>query len=330
MKSVAIGIDIGGTNTKYGIADREGSILASASLPTRGYPEAADYVKAMYEAIQTLVSGLGEMVEIKGIGIGAPNANYYKGTIEQAPNLQWRGVVPLAAMFHSYLDVPVILTNDANAAAIGEMIYGGAKGLRDFVVITLGTGVGSGFIVNGGLVYGHDGFAGEFGHVTAVRGGRLCTCGRRGCVETYASARGVVLSVQEELSGSQEESPLRHILPEHITPKEVFEAAEAGDPIAIRAFEYTGKILGEALSDLVAYTSPEAIFMFGGVAKAGHWILEPTKRHMEANLLNIYQNKVKIIPSHLPESDAAILGASSLVWKEISEPAASTQPKVNI
>ncbi|MEL6670674.1 MAG: ROK family protein [Bacteroidota bacterium] len=319
MKSIAVGIDIGGTNTKYGLVDPEGELLAASSMSTIGYPQVEDYVAAVSHAIKDMIANLASPVEIKGIGIGAPNGNYYTGTIEQAPNLVWKGIVPLVELFNQHFEVPVIVTNDANAAAIGELMYGAAKGFKDFAIITLGTGVGSGFLANGELIYGHDGFAGEFGHVTAVRGGRLCTCGRRGCVETYASARGVVLTVQEELAATQADSELRHLLPEEITPKHIFEAAEKGDPIAQHAFEYTGKILGEALSNLVAYTSPAAIFFFGGVARAGDWILEPTKRHMEENLLNIYKDKVALIPSGLPDSDAAILGASALVWKEIGE-----------
>ncbi|MDX2250393.1 MAG: ROK family protein [Bacteroidia bacterium] len=318
MTPVAIGIDIGGTNTKYGIVDQHGNALAETSLSTPKYEDVEEYVRVVSHAVHSLVDSLPEPVEIKGVGIGAPNGNYFKGTIEYAPNLKWKGVIPMTELFGKYFpDVPIILTNDANAAAIGEMIYGGAKGMKDFIVITLGTGVGSGFVANGQLIYGHDGFAGEFGHVCAVRGGRMCTCGRKGCVETYASARGLVLTVQELLAGSTDDSPLAQILPEKLTPKDVFEAAENGDPVAIEAFEYTGKILGESLSDAVAYLSPKAIFLFGGVAKAGNWILEPTHRHMENNLLAIYKNKVKIAPSGLPDVNAAILGASAMVWKEI-------------
>lgn len=317
MKSVAIGIDIGGTNTKFGLVDETGNILVDSSISTRTHEKIEDYVYSVYSAIEEIRNSLDEQLEIKGVGIGAPNANYFTGTIEFAPNLRWKGVVPLADLFRKHYDLPIVVTNDANAAAMGEMIYGAAKGMKDFVVITLGTGVGSGFVVNGELIYGHDGFAGEFGHVCAIRGGRLCTCGRRGCVETYASARGLVLTVQEELAASQEESELRHILPEDITPKLIFEAAENGGAIAARAFEYTGKILGQSLADLVAFTSPKAIFVFGGVAKAGKWILEPTSRYLEENLLSIYKGKVDIIPSGLPDSDAAILGASALVWKEL-------------
>ncbi|MEZ4773481.1 MAG: ROK family protein [Bacteroidia bacterium] len=318
MTPVAIGIDIGGTNTKYGIVDQHGNALAETSLSTPKYEDVGEYVRVVSNAIHSLVESLPEPVEIKGVGIGAPNGNYFKGTIEYAPNLKWKGVIPMTQLFSEYFPgVPIVLTNDANAAAIGEMIYGGAKGLKDFIMITLGTGVGSGFVVNGELVYGHDGFAGEFGHVCAVRGGRMCTCGRKGCVETYASARGLVLTVQELLAGSKDESPLAHILPEKLTPKDIFEAAESGDPVAVAAFEYTGKILGESLSDAVAYLSPQSIFLFGGVAKAGKWILDPTYQHMEDNLLAIYKNKVKILPSGLPDVNAAILGASAMVWKEI-------------
>ncbi|MEM6348053.1 MAG: ROK family protein [Bacteroidota bacterium] len=316
MTPIAIGIDIGGTNTKYGIVDREGNVLAKHSISTRQFESVEEYVLSVSNAVKALIADLGQEVEVSGIGIGAPNANYFTGKIEYAPNLRWKGIIPLADLFEAQFKAKVTLTNDANAAAIGEMMYGAAKGMKNFIMITLGTGVGSGFVVNGDLIYGHDGFAGEFGHVCAVRGGRLCTCGRRGCVETYAAARGLVLTVQEELAASDGASPMRHILPENLTPKDIFEAAEAGDPIAHRAFDYTGKILGEALANVVAITSPQAIFLFGGVARAGKWILEPTKRYMEADLLGIFKNKVELIPSKLPGSEAAILGASALVWKE--------------
>ena len=326
MKAVSIGIDIGGTNTKFGLVDQNGNILVDSSIPTRTHEQVEDYVASVHHAIEEIRATLDEAVEIKGVGIGAPNANYFTGTIENAPNLRWRGVIPLSKLFANYYPEPVVITNDANAAAMGEMIYGAARGMKDFVVITLGTGVGSGFIVNGELIYGHDGLAGEFGHVCAIRGGRLCTCGRRGCVETYASARGLVLTVQEELAASQEESELRHMLPDEITPKHIFLAAERADPIAAHAFEYTGKVLGQSLADLVAFTSPRYIFVFGGVAKAGNWILEPTRRHLEKNLLHAYKGKVQVLPSGLPDSDAAILGASALVWKEIKNTTAHAEP----
>jgi glucokinase len=317
MKSVAIGIDIGGTNTKYGIADERGQILASSSLPTRKEDDFPAYIQHLEEALSALRSQLTEPIELKGIGIGAPNANYYQGTIEDAPNLIWEGILPIAAEFGKYYDVPVTVTNDANAAAMGEMIYGGAKGMHNFIMVTLGTGVGSGFIVNGDLVYGHDGFAGEFGHVITEWGGRPCTCGRQGCIETYASARGVVITVMEELAGSHSKCILRDLSREDITPKAVFEAAEQGDPVAIRTFERTGRYLGMALSNMVNVFSPEAIFLFGGVARAGQYLVEPTERHLNKHTMSIFRNKVKVIPSSLPESDAAILGASSLVWKEL-------------
>ncbi|MEM6802863.1 MAG: ROK family protein [Bacteroidota bacterium] len=317
MKEVAIGIDIGGTNTKYGIVGRDGELLAHSSHPTLKHKDINDYVKALVTAVKSLAASLEEELDIKGVGIGAPNANYYSGTIEFAPNLPWKGVIPLVDLVKAEMGLPVFMTNDANAAAIGEKVYGAAKDMDNFAVVTLGTGVGGGFVVNGKLVYGHDGFAGEFGHVTAVRGGRLCTCGKRGCLETYAAARGLVLTVQEELAATQDETALRHILAEKLTPKDIFDAAEEGDEVAKHAFEYTGKILGQSLADMVAYMSPKAVFVFGGVAKAGDWILEPTKRHMERNLLPIYKNKVDILPSGLPDSDAAILGASALVWDEL-------------
>lgn len=317
MKSVAIGIDIGGTNTKYGIADEHGQILASSSLPTVKEDDFPAYIEHLHQALETLREEVSEPVTLKGIGIGAPNANYYKGTIEDAPNLIWDGVLPIAEEFGKFYDVPVTVTNDANAAAIGEMIYGGAKDMQNFIMVTLGTGVGSGFVVNGDLVYGHDGFAGEFGHVTIEWGGRPCTCGRLGCVEAYAAARGVVLTVMEELAGSHAPTPLRTLPRSGITPKAVFEAAEQDDKIAKRVFERTGRYLGRALSNMINVFSPEAIFLFGGVARAGKHIVEPTERYMNKYTMPIFRNKVKIIPSHLPESDAAILGASSLVWKEM-------------
>jgi len=319
MKSVTIGIDIGGTNTKFGLVDKEGSILASHSIPTPKDQSIHSYVKNLATAIQGLVDLAQEPLEIKGMGIGAPNGNYYEGTIEDAPNLIWDGVIPFVSLMQEQFAVPTVITNDANAAAYGEMVYGGARGMKDFMVITLGTGVGSGFVVNGELVYGADGFAGEFGHVITQWEGRPCTCHRRGCIEAYASARGVVLTVLEELAGSKRDSALRHLHYQEITPKKIFEAAESGDPVAKKAFERTGIMLGRALSNLVNIFSPEAIFLFGGVARAGHWIILPAKQAMEENVLGIFKNKVKIKPSHLPESDAAIMGASALAWKELEK-----------
>ncbi|MCI4667645.1 MAG: ROK family protein [Bacteroidia bacterium] len=319
MKQVTIGIDIGGTNTKFGLVDKDGRILASHSIRTPRDQSINDYVEELSRSLHGLIDLSQEELQLMGMGIGAPNGNYYEGTIEDAPNLIWDGVIPFVDLMKEKFDVHTVITNDANAAAIGEMVYGGAKEMKDFIVITLGTGIGSGFIVNGELVYGADGFAGEFGHVITVWDGRPCTCGRRGCIETYASARGVVLTVMAELAGSKRDSGLRNLHYQEITPKKIFEAAEAGDPIAQRAFERTGNMLGRALSNLVNIFSPEAIFLFGGVARAGHWIIDPTKNAMENNVLPIFRNKVQIIPSHLPASDAAILGASALAWKELEK-----------
>ncbi len=319
MTPVTVGIDIGGTNTKFGIADRDGTIIASNSMRTPRDKSIEIYIEELSQAIKQLFDLSTFELQIDGIGIGAPNANYYEGTIEDAPNLIWDGKIPFVEMVQQHFDVPTVITNDANAAAMGEQVFGGAKDMDNFIIITLGTGVGSGFIVNGDLVYGHDGFAGEFGHVITQWGGRPCTCGRRGCVEAYASARGVVATVLEELAGSKADSKLRHLHYQEITPKAIFEAAEEGDPIAARAFEYTGKMLGQALANLIALYSPKAIFLFGGVARAGKWIIDPTKKYMEENLMSVFKNKVSIIPSSLPESDAAILGASALAWKELDK-----------
>ncbi|MEO0895442.1 MAG: ROK family protein [Bacteroidota bacterium] len=317
MKSVTVGIDIGGTNTKFGLVDENGNILANNSIPTPRDQSVESYIQDLASNIQQLLRQSNQPLQVMGMGIGAPNGNYYEGTIEDAPNLIWNDVIPLVSLMTQHFDVPTVVTNDANAAAIGEMVYGGAKGMKDFIVVTLGTGVGSGFVANGELIYGNDGFAGEFGHVITEWGGRPCTCGRHGCIETYASARGVVLTVLEELAGSKAPSQLRDLRYQEITPKKIFEAAESGDVLAQRAFTKTGNMLGRALSNLVNIFSPEAIFLFGGVARAGHWITDPTKQVLEDNVLPIFRDKVKLIPSHLPASDAAILGASALAWKEL-------------
>ena len=254
---------------------------------------------------------------MQGIGIGAPNGNYYLGTIEYAPNLLWKGVIPFADMLKKIFNVPVVLTNDANAAALGEMIYGSAKSMKDFIVVTLGTGLGSGIVVNGRVVYGHDGFAGEMGHLTAVDNGRLCGCGRKGCLEAYASATGIKKTVCELLAKRNEDSTLRKINLETLTAKEISKAAEKGDTIALKAFEITGEFLGKSLADTVALFSPEAVFLFGGLANAGELIFKPTKDYMEKNLMPIFRDKVKILPSGLTQTNAAVMGASGLIWKEI-------------
>ena len=318
MIEAAIGIDIGGTNSVFGIVDKEGKCLAESSIKTNEYETAGDFVRVMAEGIKKLIKEYKEDLKIVGIGIGAPNGNYFNGTVEFAPNLRWKGVIPFCELFKEHFNLPVILTNDANAAAIGEMIYGAAKGMKDFFIVTLGTGLGSGFVANGEMIYGHDGFAGELGHTIAVSDGRQCGCGRKGCLEQYASATGIVKTVKELLK-SNHKSILNEILREEITSKKIFEAAKKGDKLALEAFDYTGKILGRSLADAVAITSPEAIILFGGLALAGDYIFKPTKRSMEENLLNIFKNKVKLLPSKITDSNAAILGASALVWKEINK-----------
>jgi glucokinase len=312
---VAIGIDIGGTNTVFGIVDELGNCLAQNSIKTDTYEDVNDFVKELSDEIKKLIAGENKNLDVKGIGIGAPNGNYFNGTVEFAPNLRWKGVIHFVDLFKKHFEYPVILTNDANAAAIGEMIYGAAKGMMDFFVVTLGTGLGSGFVANGEMIYGHDGFAGELGHTIAVSDGRKCGCGRKGCLEQYASATGIVKTVKELLKINNN-SILRDIPEEEITSKIIFEAAEKRDELALDAFDYTGKILGRSLADAVAITSPEAIILFGGLALAGDYIFEPTKRYMEENMLNIFKNKVKLLPSMITESNAAILGASALVWKD--------------
>lgn len=317
MKEVAIGIDIGGTYTKYGVVDNEGNCPLSESIDTRKHPDVDDFVDTLKQVIGEMVGKLEQPVEIRGIGIGAPNGNFYKGTIEFAPNLAWKGVIPLVDLFSKRYDLPVFLTNDANAAAIGEKMYGGAKNMNDFIVITLGTGLGSGIVCNGKLVYGHDGFAGELGHLTIIPGGRMCASGLRGSLETYVSASGIVRTVFELLADSLDNSVFRDISFNKLTARMISEAALKGDPIAKEAFEVTGMHLGRALANTVHHTSPEAIFLLGGLANAGQLIIEPTVRHMEQNLLPIYRNKVKIMQSGLTEANAAVLGASALVWKEL-------------
>ena len=315
MEALAIGIDIGGTGTKFGIVDRVGNVLFSSEISTRKHSDVNDFIDELYTELSKLIDNVGGIGRIKGIGVGAPNGNYYTGTIEYAPNLPWKGIIPLARMMEDKFKIPVVLTNDANAAAIGEMMYGAAQGMKDFIMITLGTGVGSGIVANGKLVYGHDGFAGELGHTTIIPNGRLHEgTGKRGSLESYASATGVRLTTLEILEKSTEPSSLRSVPPDQIDSKKVYEAAIAGDAVAKEIFESTGTILGAALANFVMFSSPEAIILFGGLTKAGDLILKPTRESMEANLIQIFQNKVKILVSHLKESDAAILGASALAW----------------
>lgn len=315
-KPYVVGIDVGGTNTVFGIVDARGTIIDSGSVKTRTYLSADKYVDDVCESLLLLINSHGGIDKIKGVGVGAPNGNYYTGTIEFAPNLPWEGIIPLAAMFEERLRVPTALTNDANAAAVGEMTYGAARGMRDFIMITLGTGVGSGLVINGQIVYGHDGFAGELGHVCVRRHeGRPCGCGRKGCLEAYCSATGLARTTREVLAESTEPSVLRDMDIESITSKDVYDAAVKGDVVAQEIFDYTGTILGEALSDFVAFSSPEAIVLFGGLAKSGEYIMNPLKKALDANVLNIYKGKAKILVSELKDSDAAILGASALAWE---------------
>lgn len=308
----SLGMDIGGTNSVFGIVTEDGKIVKSGSVKTKEYNDFFDYVEAVCNGIHPLIEEVGGAGNISSFGIGAPNGNFYNGTIELAPNLPWKGVLPLAQAFRDRLGIPVTVTNDANAAAVGEMTYGAARGMRHFIEITLGTGVGSGIIIDGKLVYGHDGFAGELGHVVVERGGRPCGCGNKGCLETYCSATGVARTAKERLEASQEESLLRCITDRPIESKDVFDAAVKGDRIAREIFEYTGRILGEALANFVAFSAPEAIVLFGGLTKAGDYIMEPIRHAMEANVNILWRGKVKLLVSQLKEADAAVLGAAAV------------------
>jgi glucokinase len=318
-KELAVGIDIGGTNTVFGFVDREGTIYAEDKIKTRHYDEIEVFVAALYDKILVAGKKTGSGTEIKGFGIGVPMGNINKGTIEHAAGLPWKGIIPLADIFHKHTDLPVVVTNDANAAAVGEMVFGGAKGMKNFVVITLGTGLGSGFVIDGKLVYGHDGFAGEIGH-TAIRPGpsnRECGCGRKGCLETYVSATGLKRTLLKIMADSLQPSELRKFSFDELDAEIIHKAAKNGDILAKMAFEHTGRMLGFKLADVVAHTNPEAIFLFGGLALARDLIFEPAKEYMEENLLGIYKGKVKLLESQLSTQNAAVLGASSLIWTNI-------------
>ena len=314
MKDLTVGIDIGGTNTKYGIVDREGNVLHQGNIATMEYEEFQDYFDAMADALRKGIAELPHSTRVVGIGVGAANGNYYSGNIERATNLKWKGVLPLARMFNEEFGIPCILTNDANAAAVGEMIYGNAKNMKDFVVITLGTGLGSGFVCGGVLLNGHHGIAGEVGHTSVNPTGRYCNCGKRGCLETYVSATGIKRTVYKLLADHLEPSELRGISFDNLNTKMISEAAHRGDVVAKEAFEYTGRILGMKLAETVVHTDPEAIFLFGGLSMAGDLIFRPTIKHMEANLMPLFRGKVKVLPSAMQNQAAPILGASSLVW----------------
>ena len=319
IKPYVIGLDLGGTNSVFGLVAARGDIKATTAIKTGGYDKVEDYVKTSVDALQPIIEQVGGIEKIKAMGIGAPNANYYSGTIEFAPNLPWAhdGIVPLGKMFSDALGIPVAMTNDANAAAIGEMVYGVARGMKNFIVITLGTGVGSGIVVNGQLLYGHDGFAGELGHVTMVRGaeGRSCGCGRTGCLEAYCSATGVARTARELLSKTDRPSILREMNPEDITSLDVSIAAGKGDELAKEIYEFTGKMLGEACADFSAFSSPEAFIFFGGMVKAGDLIMEPIKKAYNEHVLKIFQNKAQFLVSGLDGASAAVLGASAIGWE---------------
>lgn len=307
---VVAAIDIGGTNSAFGLVTDDGRLLAKSNVPTADFPTPELLVNALAELIDAMLRQSAGLI-LAGVGIGAPNGNYFKGTIEFAPNLRWKGVVPLAKLFRERLGVPAVLTNDANAAALGEGYYGAARGMKDYLFITLGTGLGSGVVVNGDLVYGHDGFAGELGHTIIMQHGRPCGCGRRGCLEQYCSSIGLVKTYAEILQASNVKRPDDLPLPD---ARGIYELALSGDEHAFYAFNYTGELLGFALANAVAVTSPEAIFLFGGLAEAGELLFNPAQISFEKNLLNIYKNNVKLLPSGLPEHDAALLGAASLAW----------------
>lgn len=316
MKPYVLGIDIGGTNTVIGIVDARGSVIASDSIKTAKHSKLEDYIDELYTTASRLIENNDATDKIHGIGIGAPNANYYTGIIEQGVNLPWPTPIPLARLISEKFGIPVAITNDANAAAIGEMTYGAARGLKDFIMITLGTGVGSGIVINGQMVYGHDGFAGELGHVIVKRNnGRLCGCGRTGCLEAYCSATGVARTAREFLEIRNEPSSLRNLPIEDITSKDVYDAAINGDNLAKDVFEYTGKILGEAMADMTVFSSPEAFILFGGLAKSGELLLKPLRNAMDKNMLGVFKGKPKVMLSELKEADAAVLGASALGWE---------------
>ena len=311
-----VGIDVGGQTSKIGVVDARGTVLAQTVIRTDTYEDIEPFIAELSDAVKKVIKEAGVEGNVRGIGVGAPNGNYYTGTIENAPNLRWgHNRVEFAKLLSEAMGgLPVALTNDANAAAVGEMTYGAARGMKNFIMITLGTGVGSGIVINGEVVYGHDGFAGELGHTAAVRNnGRYCNCGKTGCLEAYCSAMGVARTAREWLELTDEPSVLRNL--DNIASKDVYDAAKDGDKLALKIFEFTGKILGRSFADFVAFSAPEAIVLFGGLARAKEFLTEPIEDAMNANLLPLWKNKVKIVYSQLKESDAAILGASALAWE---------------
>ena len=317
QKPYVLGLDMGGTNSVLGVVDARGHVLGRTSIKTQSYRDINDYVNALYEEAEKIIEPLGGMEMVRGIGAGVPNGNFYTGYIQEAMNLPWQ-TVPFAQLVSERFGLPCRITNDANAAAMGEMTYGAAKGMKNFIMITLGTGVGSGIVIDGNVVYGHDGFAGELGHTTAVRGenARPCNCGKMGCLEAYASATGVARTAKEILTSTTKETILRNLDVDNITSKDVYDAAEQGDEVAKEIFDFTGTILGQQLADFIAFSAPEAIVLFGGLTKSGDWIKRPIEEAMNKNVLPLWKNKVKVLFSDLKEADAAVLGASALAWSE--------------
>lgn len=315
-KPYVLGLDMGGTNSVLGVVDARGHVLARTSIKTQAFPDINDYVDALYVEAVKIVEPLGGFEMFRGIGAGVPNGNYYTGMIEGAMNLPWPHV-PFAKLMSERFGIPCTITNDANAAAMGEMTYGAARGMKNFIMITLGTGVGSGIVIDGKVVYGHDGFAGELGHTTAVRGAnaRPCNCGKKGCLETYCSATGVARTAREIISSTTQKTVLRDLDIDTITSYDVFKAAEQGDEVAKQIFDFTGTMLGQSLADFIAFSAPEAIILFGGLTKSGHWIMDPIVKAMNDNVLSLWKDKVKVMFSDLKEADAAVLGASALAWE---------------
>jgi glucokinase len=316
MKDIVAGVDIGGTNTIFGLVDKTGKIIAENSLNTKDYPTINNFMTALVSGINKLLA-TRKAVTLRGIGVGAPNANYHNGTIELAANLPWKGIIPLTDFMKKKIKVPVVVTNDAKAAAMGEMIFGGAKTMKNFIVLTLGTGLGSGIVINGQVVYGHTGFAGELGHSIIVPGGRDCGCGRQGCLETYASASGLVRTVLYMLSEMKEESILRNIPPSELTSKKIAEAAEKKDPVAIEALDFTAERLAFGIKNAIVFSSPEAVFLFGGLANAGEMLFAPVRKYVGMNIMPVFRGTVKILPSEIPQSNGAVLGAAALIWSEL-------------
>ena len=314
---VVVGIDIGGTNSAIGLVDKAGHILAETTIPTSQHPKIEGFIEDLDRAISGLTGALSQPFRLRGIGIGAPNANYYKGTIENAPNLPWKGILPFKELFASRRPLPLALTNDANVAAVGEMIFGGAKNMKDFIVLTLGTGLGSGIVVNGEVLYGHTGFAGEMGHIIIRPDGRDCGCGGKGCLETYVSATGICRTAFELMMHRKTPSLLRRYSFENLSSEIISTAAQEGDAIALEAYDKTAEYLALAIANALAFSSPEAIFLYGGLTRAGELLIEPTQKWLDHYVQIFYRNSYKILFSSLEESNAAILGASALAWKEI-------------